>query len=177
MSETRARASLLARWLGSFDRNGLSGRRAPSPVAGDGDGEGGGACVRGGVAGRAPLGTNGGADGAKGDEAGAAGVNGNEVGAAGTNGDAAGGVKGGTAGGGVNSGSPDAGEGGVAVAATEARSTDSGLGRDAGGTSEPLGGGGGGGEAGRAAGVFWVGLVNGGGSHASDEAGVDLPRD
>jgi len=84
-------------------------------------------------------------------------------------------MNGGTAGGGVNSGSPEVGEGGVAVAATEPRSTDSGLGLDAAGTSEDLGGGGG--EAGRAAGVFWAGLENGGGSHASEEAGVDLPRD
>src|SRR2546423_15608344 len=30
MSETRARASRLARWLGSLERNGFTGRRAPA---------------------------------------------------------------------------------------------------------------------------------------------------
>ena len=68
------------------------------------------------------------------------------------NGDGAGGMNGGTAGGGVNSGSPEVGDGGVAVAAAEARSTDSGLGLGAAGISEVLDGGGG--EAGRAEGVF-----------------------
>jgi hypothetical protein len=78
--------------------------------------------VRGGVGGRLPPGTKGGADG---------GVNGEDAGA----------VNGGTAGGGVNSGNPEVGEGGVAVAATVARSTDSGLARGAPETSEVLGGG------------------------------------
>src|SRR2546423_2202770 len=39
MSETRARASRLARWLGSLERNGFTGRRAPaSPTAVDAPG-------------------------------------------------------------------------------------------------------------------------------------------
>ena len=59
----------------------------------------------------------------------------------------AGGVNGDTGGDGVNSGSPVEGEGGVAVAAADARSTDSGLGLGAAGTSA-LGGAGGCGAAG-----------------------------
>src|SRR5947207_14688169 len=39
MSETNARARRFARWFGSFERNGLSGRRAPlSEIAGDAPG-------------------------------------------------------------------------------------------------------------------------------------------
>src|SRR5688572_8563744 len=97
MSDTRARASRLARWLGSFERNGLRGRLAPlSPTRGA---DGGVPGARDGVAGRDPPGTNGAeAGGVKGD-------------------DEAGGMNGGTAGGGLNSGSPETGEGGVAVAA------------------------------------------------------------
>jgi hypothetical protein len=83
---------------------------------------------RGGVAGREPPGTKGGADG---------GVNGDEDG---------GGMNVGTAAGGLNSGSPDLGEGGVAVAAGEERSTGSGLARAAEATSAVLGGAGGGAE-------------------------------
>src|SRR5687768_4747891 len=121
MSDTRARASLLARWLGSFERKGLRGRLVPPSVAGTLDGGVPGGRV--GVAGREPPGTNGGADGGlKGDED-------------------AGGMNAGTAGGGLNSGSPDAGDGGVAVAAGEERST-SGLARAAEATSAALGGGG-----------------------------------
>jgi len=65
-------------------------------------------------------------------------------------------MNGGTAGGGVNSGSPDVGDGGVAVAATEDRSTDSGLGRGAAGTSAVRGGNAGGGDAGRGGGAAGV---------------------
>ena len=36
MSDTRARASRFARWFGSFDRKGLSGRRTPESPAADG---------------------------------------------------------------------------------------------------------------------------------------------
>jgi hypothetical protein len=53
----------------------------------------------------------------------------------------AGGMNGGTAGGGLNSGSPEAGEGGVAVAAREERSIDSDLALGAAGTSAVLKGG------------------------------------
>src|SRR5688500_578975 len=124
MSDTRARASLFARWLGSFERKGLRGRLAPLSVAGKA--EGGVPGARAGVAGREPPGTNGGAAG---------GLNGDEE---------AGGMNGGTGGGGLNSGSPDAGEGGVAVAAAAECSTDSGLVRGAPATSAVLGGGAGG---------------------------------
>ncbi|MDP9202424.1 MAG: hypothetical protein M3P26_10910 [Gemmatimonadota bacterium] len=132
MSDTRARASLFARWLGSFERNGLSGRLAPPSLAAPGP-DGGGDWVRGGVAGREPPGIKGGAAGAvkAGD---------------------AGGVKGGAGGGGVNAGNPEAGEGGVAVAATDPRSTDSCLGRAVVGTSTVRGGGGGEAAAGRCTG-------------------------
>ena len=121
MSDTRARASLLARWVGSFERKGLRGRLVPASVAGKL--EGGVPGGRLGVAGREPPGTNGGADG---------GVKGDEDG---------GGMNAGTGGGGLNSGTPDAGEGGVAVAAGEECSTDSGLARGAEATSASLGGG------------------------------------
>src|SRR6478672_3764071 len=60
MSETRARASRLARWSGSLDRNGFSGRRAPlSPP--DWGTLGGVAGGRGGAGARAGVaeGTNG----------------------------------------------------------------------------------------------------------------------
>jgi hypothetical protein len=100
-------------------------------------------------------------------------------GADGVKGDDAGGANGGTAGGGVNSGKPEVGDGGVAVAATEERSTDSGLGRDGAGASAVLGAGAGN-EAGRAGGVagaFGVGLLNGAGSQASGERGVARGRD
>src|SRR5450759_2299881 len=102
MSETRARASLLARWFGSLERNGLSGRRGP-PSAATGMAPGGFAGGRGVVGGRGgdPDGTNGGAESPE--AAGKAG------GAAGGAGDRA-----------VNSGSPEEGDGGVAVAVTEA---------------------------------------------------------
>ena len=85
--------------------------------------------ARGGVVERAPLGMNGGAAGV-------------------VNAWDAGGVNGDTGGDGVNSGSPEEGEGGVAVAAADARSTDSGLGLGAAGTSA-LGGDWGGGAGGR----------------------------
>src|SRR5437868_3035239 len=151
ISDTNARASRFARWFGSLDRKGLSGRRAPpSPIAG---------AAPGGVAGgRGDVGrllagadgTNGGADGTAADCVG--GVNG-DIGA----GAAGGGVNGGTGGGGVNSGRLLAGEGGVAVAVTGPRSI---------GCSRPVRGAGptslaragGGAAAGRcvgAAGGFW----------------------
>src|SRR5712671_2134455 len=130
MSETRARASLLARWLGSLERNGFRGRRAPpSPVAGDESGVGaGGPGLAGGLDGGAD-GTNGGAEGPDDVEDGANG------GAEGTGppGDC-GRTDGGLAGV-LNSGSPVEGEGGVAVAVTDDRSIDSGLGRGAAGAS------------------------------------------
>ena len=119
-----------------MDRKGLTGRRAPvSPTVGDppvgvADGREGGA-TRDEVA----EGTKGGADGP--DDGRAAAPDGIGA-AAGLNGAAAGGGVNGTAGGGgggVNCGRPDDGDGGVAVAVTEARSTDSGLGRPAGGAS------------------------------------------
>src|SRR5258705_10527767 len=110
MSETRARASRFARWLGSFDRNGLSGRLAPPSVEAGETGLGGGPSVRDGVGGRLAPGTKGGADGAG-------------------NGDDAGDEKDGAAGGVANSGSPGVGDGGVAVAAAVARSIASGRGQ------------------------------------------------
>ena len=126
MSETRARASRLARWFGSFERNGLRGRLAPpspgetagkAPAGVTGDRGGGG--VGAGAAGRTEAldGTNG-ADGPEiaGEEGG---VN--------AGGGLAAGVNGGVWGGELNSGKPDDGEGGVAVAVTDARSTASGL--------------------------------------------------
>src|SRR5216110_1055015 len=136
MSDTSARASRFARWFGSLDKKGLSGRRVPpSPTAG---------AAPGGVPGRRAAagrltgrdGMNGGADGTDAD--GAGGVNG-DTGA----GAADGGVNGGTGGGGVNSGRLPAGDGGVAVAITGPRS----IGcsrpvRGAGGTSLARGGGG-----------------------------------
>src|SRR5438046_6431810 len=129
MSETSARASRLARWFGSLDRNGLRGRRAPpSPIAGDAPGGvAGGRCA----AGRLPVagGTNGGAEGI-GARA-VAGVNGEIGGGA----PGPGGVNGGTGGGGVNSGKLLAGDGGVAVAVTGPRSSGSSRGRGAGGIS------------------------------------------
>ena len=144
MSETRARASRFARWSGSLERNGLSGRRAPpSPIAGDAPG--GVAGGRGG-AGRAAgaEGTNGAADGPV-----------VEVTGRGGGTDAAGGapaVNGGSGGGGVNSGSPLVGDGGVTVAVTGPRLSDSSrVGRGA-GISLARGGAGGGGGAGR-----WIG--------------------
>src|SRR5688572_6259990 len=123
MSDTRARASLFARWLGSFERNGLRGRLAPPSPASEPDG--GVAGARGGAAGREPPGTNGGEAGeVKGDEE-------------------AVGMNGGTAGGGLNSGSPEAGDGGVAVAAGDERSIDSCRALGAAGFSAVLSGGGG----------------------------------
>jgi len=123
----------------------LSGRLAPaSPVAGvaveDGvEGRGGvvlngaeglapGRLDEGGVAGRGELGTNGGAPAWLG-AGGATGVGRGAIPE---------GLKGGCAGvcgAGVNPGSPDAGEGGVAVAAAVVRSIDSGRGRGTAGTS------------------------------------------
>src|SRR5438552_12690621 len=140
LSATMARASHVALGFGSCDRKGMTGRRAPvSPTVGDppvgvADGREGGA-TRDEVA----EGTKGGADGPDDGRAGmpddigaGAGLNG---GAAGDGVNGAGGLAGGAGSGGVNSGRPDEGEGGVAVAVTEARSTDSGLGRPAGGAS------------------------------------------
>ena len=126
MSETRARASLLARWFGSLDRNGFSGRRDPlSPAKGGATGGlAGGRGAAGGLDGD-PDGTNGAAVGPD--------VPGEAVGRTG-----------GVGAGGVNSGNPDEGDGGVAVAVTDARSIDSGLGRDAAGLSAVRGAGGGG---------------------------------
>src|SRR5450759_367160 len=122
MSETRARASLLARWFGSLERNGLSGRRGPpSPAAGDAPGGfAGGRGVVGGLVGD-PDGTNGGAVGPE-----APGEAGGPTGRAGERG--------------VKSVNPDEGEGGVAVAVTEACSIDSGLDRGAAGVSTARGG-------------------------------------
>jgi hypothetical protein len=140
MSETRARASLLARWLGSLERNGFRGRRAPpSPATGDGVGaEVGGRAGVGALDGRpgaAPGldggldGTNGGADGPDAVEGGVKG-GADGKGAPGDCGRTEGGV-----GGELNSGSPVEGDGGVAVAVTDDRSIDSGLGRGAAGVS------------------------------------------
>jgi len=116
--------------------------------------------VRGGVAGRAPPGTKGGAAGAP-------------------YGSAAGGVNGGTAGGGVNSGKPEVGEGGVAVAAAEARSMDSGLDLGPPCTSEARGLGAAG-AAGRCAGgtddARWPELLKGAGSQPSCACGVERER-
>src|SRR6266513_395272 len=121
MSETSARASRFARWFGSFDRKGLSGRRAPPSETGD-DAAGGVLLGRGGSTGR-----DGCDDGTKGDGP-----------------DVAGGppgMKGGTGGGGENSGRPDAGEGGVWVAIACARSPASARLRGAAGASTDRGGG------------------------------------
>ncbi|HMJ19091.1 MAG TPA: hypothetical protein VK478_11910 [Gemmatimonadaceae bacterium] len=106
----------------------MSGRLAP-PSDADGEAVGGAAGARGGVVERAPLGMNGGAAGV-------------------VKACDAGGVKGDTGGEGVNSAIPVEGEGGVAVAAADARSTDSGLGLGAAGISA-LGGVGGWGAEGR----------------------------
>jgi hypothetical protein len=146
MSETRARASLLARWLGSLERNGLRGRRAPpSALAGDELGAGaGGRGVAGGLDG-GDDGTNGVADGPDDVEVGATG-GADGTGAPGDCGRTEGGV-----GGVLNSGSPVEGDGGVAVAVTDDRSIDSGLGRGAAGASTGLG------CAGGEAGVRWIG--------------------
>src|SRR5258706_3877152 len=135
MSETRARASLLARWLGSLERNGFRGRRAPpSPVAG-GDEMGAGADGRG-VTGGLDAGADGTSGGADGPDDVEGGANGGAEGT-GTPGDC-GRTEGGLAGV-LNSGSPVEGDGGVAVAVTDDRSIDSGLGRGAAGASTGLG--------------------------------------
>src|SRR5450759_600392 len=162
MSETRARASLLARWFGSLERNGLSGRRGPpSPATGMAPGGfAGGRGVVGALDGD-PDGTNGGAEipEAPGEAAGAAGGAGDR---------------------GVNSRSPDEGDGGVAVAVTEARPIDSGLGREAAGVSTVRGGGGGGDGAGRCpggvAGTRCDAEPNGGGSQPPCAAGAERGR-
>src|ERR1700681_2525266 len=139
MSETRARASLLARWSGSLERNGFRGRRAPPSVAaGDEVGAGAGGRAAGGLDGRpgaaggldgGPDGTNGGADGPDAVEGGAKG-GADGTGAPGDCGRTEGGAEGE-----LNSGSPVEGDGGVAVAVTDDRSIDSGLGRGAAGAS------------------------------------------
>jgi len=142
MSETSARASRFARWSGSLERNGLTGRRAP--LAGDAtDGVAGGWAA----AGRDVAGTNGGVDvtgavpvgGVNGDTGTVpiGGVNG-VTGAGGTAG-AGRGVNGGTGGGDANSGSPVLGDGGVAVAVTGPLSGGR-LGRGVAGTSAARGG-------------------------------------
>jgi hypothetical protein len=160
MSETSARASRLARWLGSFERKGLSGRLAPAS-------EGAGAVADAGVAGRAGVAVTGagGVALAWAEEGGVAarGAEGTKGGADGTKGGvvpcpavgcAAGvgrggppdGRKGGccgVCGAGVNSGTPDVGEGGVAVADAVFHAIDSGRGRGAAGTSADRGAGGG----------------------------------
>ena len=103
----------------------------------------GGRGVAGGLAGAAD-GTNGGADGMDDVDCGAKG-GADGTGAPGDCGRTEGGVKGE-----LNSGSPVEGDGGVAVAVTDERSIDSGLGRGA-GASAGLG------CAGGAAGVRWTG--------------------
>src|SRR4051812_40362913 len=127
MSETSARARRFARWFGSFERKGFSGRRAPESLTVDGvpaegvtaadTGEVGGVEVAraAGVGREAAGGTKGAGAGDEKDGGGGA--------------DAGGplGRKGRAIGGGVNSGNPEAGEGGVAVAAALLRSTASGL--------------------------------------------------
>ena len=144
MSDTSARASRLARWFGSFDRNGFSGRRAPlSPIGVDALGV---AIGRDGGATREDVagGTYGGAEGPEdGRLDGAAGDGLKDVaGGAGVNGGAAGGKGGGGGGGGVNSGNPETGDGGVTVAVTGPRSIGSALGRTGTGASTGRGGGG-----------------------------------
>ena len=145
MSDTSARASLLARWFGSLDRNGFRGRRAPlSPIGVDALGV---AIGRDGGATREDVagGTYGGAEGPEdGRLDGAAGEGLKDVaGGAGVNGGAAGGKGGGGGGGGVNSGNPEIGDGGVTVAVTWPRSIGSALGRTGTGASTGRGGGGG----------------------------------
>src|SRR5256885_16507111 len=75
MSETSARASRLARWLGSLKRNGLTGRRAPPSTAEDAPGGvigGRDAWAGGGIEGE--VGAAGGAGGGAGRAEGAAGI-------------------------------------------------------------------------------------------------------
>ena len=130
MSETRARASRFARWLGSLERKGLSGRRAPPSALIAEEPEDGVTTGRGGVGDREPDGTKGGDAGAL--KGAAAGADAGEIPA---------GLNGGRGGGGVNSGISDAGDGGVAVAAAVWRSMDSGLGRGAADVSDVRAGG------------------------------------
>src|SRR5436305_1258232 len=101
MSETSARARRFARWFGSFERKGFSGRRAPESLAADG------IPAEGVIAG--DTGDVAGVEAARADGGGALGRNGGAIGGA------------------VNSGSPAAGDGGVAVAAALVRSRGSGL--------------------------------------------------
>src|SRR6478672_7203104 len=134
MSDTSARASLFARWFGSLERNGLRGRLAPPSFVAGAGAEGGVGGGGGGDAGRIAGGTKGGPeDGVNGGESG--GLNGVGSGEA-------------------NSGKPDDGDGGVAVAAAVVRSIDSGRGRAAAETSELRICGGGGGGAARC--IDWV---------------------
>jgi len=178
MSETSARASLLARWLGSLERNGLSGRRAPpSPIAGDAPGG-----VAGGAGGRAGFGRLAGVDGTNGgtDATGAEAVGGVN-GETGAGAPGPGGVNGGTGGGAVNSGRLVAGDGGVAVAVTGPRSSGSWrTGRGAAGISAVRMGGGGAAGVGRcaggAAGVWRAEVPNGGESQPLCAGGVERGR-
>src|SRR3954470_10427668 len=139
MSETSARARRLARWLGSFERNGLSGRRAAASPPLDGVGDDG----VGGLLGRATPGTKGEEPVPPDEEAG---LNGGGGAGGGVNGGGAGGLKGGGPLVG-NSGTEPDGVGGVAVAEAVGRSIASPRALDAPEDSTFLGGGGGGGGA------------------------------